>query len=223
MARRISIKAEAREALGRNKVNKVRTQGRVPAVLYGNNQAARPLQVPAEDLLKVVQGEGYESVLIDLEIAGDKDGVKHLALMHGLQVHPIRDKVLHVDFHEIDPAKPLQTEVPVHPVGEPLGVKMGGVLDHLLRHVRIECLPKNLPGELRVSVVGLDMNQAIHVGDIKLPEGVKMITPLELPIFMVHVTKATTAEEAVQSPGGTEAAAPGPVAPETSTPAAAES
>ena len=148
-----------------------------------------------------VNASSSENVLVDLEIGSQK----HLALIQEVQHHPIKDKVLHVDFHEIDPNKKLHTEVPVHEKGESIGVKNGGILDHLMRHVRVECLPQHLPSGFDVDVSSLDIGQAIHVSDLPLPEGVTVMNAADLPLFMVHAPRV---EEAATPADGTAAAEP---------------
>jgi large subunit ribosomal protein L25 len=202
MANRISLKAELRGGIGRLKSKQLRGTGKTPAVLYGVGEP-QPLQLSSRELVGALNATKAESVLVDLEIAGEKGAKKHLALLSEVQIHPLKDKVLHVDLHEIDPNKKVQAEVAVHEVGEPIGVRTGGgLLDHLMRHVRVECLPQDLPSEIKVDVSQMNIGDAIHVNEIQAPAGVTFVTTGTLPIFMVHAPKT---EEAAAV---TEAAAP---------------
>jgi large subunit ribosomal protein L25 len=106
----------------------------------------------------------------------------------------LRDTIEHVDFHQIEENKKLRVEVPVHEVGEPVGVRTGGgILDHNLRTLRVECLPKDLPERIDVDVSALEVGQAVHVGEVKLPAGVTVLNTKELPVFMVLLPKVEEA------------------------------
>lgn len=207
MANRISLKAELRNGIGRLKSRQIRGTGKTPAVLYGVG-LPQPLQISSRELVAALNATKAESVLVDLEITGEKGAKKHLALLSEVQVHPIKDRVLHVDLHEIDPNKKVQAEVSIHEIGEAIGVRAGGgILDHLMRHVRVECLPLDLPSEIKVDVSAMNVGDAIHVKELPVLKGVTFVTPAEQPVFMVHAPKVE------------EAAAPGaaPVGPEVIT------
>jgi len=185
MAKRITLKAEPRNVIGRNQVRKGRHGGKTPAVLYGHGEP-RAIQLSSVEIVRVLNQVGEEATLVDLEI----DSKKHLALISEVQVHPIKDKLLHVDFHEVDPNKKMHTEVAVHEHGEPAGVKVGGgILDHIIRHVRVECLPQDLPSEIVVDVSSLEIGQSIHVRDLVVPQGVTVMGNPDLTVFAVHAPK----------------------------------
>lgn len=204
MANRISLKAELRSGIGRLKSRQVRGTGKTPAILYGVG-TPQALSISSKELVAALNATKAESVLVDLEISGEKGAKKHLALLSEVQVHPIKDKVLHVDLHEIDPNKMVQAEVSVHEMGEAIGVRTGGgVLDHLIRHVRVECLPQDLPSEIKVDVSEMNIGDSIHVKELPLPKGVVFVTSAELPVFMVHAPKV----EEVVAPGAAAGAAP---------------
>ena len=185
--------------MGRNQVKKNRSTGKIPAVLYGQGEA-RSIQLSAIEIVSAINVSGREAMLVDLEI----DSKKHLAVISELQIHPVKDKLLHVDFHEVDPKKKMHAEVALHELGEPAGVKVGGgILDHIIRHLRVECLPQDLPSEITVDVSSLEIGQSIHVKDIKLPAGVTVSNPPDLTVFAVHAPKVeeepvATTETAVQ-------------------------
>jgi large subunit ribosomal protein L25 len=201
MAKRIAIKAESRTSTGRIQAKKSRASGKIPGVLYGLSEA-KPIHLSAVEIVQVINSTGGESSLVDLEI----DSKKHLALISEFQVHPVKDKLLHVDFHEVDPNKKMHAEVAVHETGEAAGVKEGGILDHVLRHLRVECLPANLPAGFTVDVSGLAVGQSIHVRDIVLPQGVTILNDAELTVFAVHEPKVEV--EPVAAAEGATAAEP---------------
>lgn len=196
MAHRIQLKAERRTGLGTAAVKKSRRAGKIPAVLYGHGEP-QALEFSAVDLVHALNSAHSENVLVDLEIGGEASGQKHLALIKEVQQHPIKDKVLHVDLNEIDPHQTIHAEVIVEEFGESIGVKNGGILDHLMRHVRVECLPVNLPSAIRVDVSGLDIGGAILVGDLPKIEGVTYTNAPEQPVFMVHAPRVEQEAAAV--------------------------
>jgi large subunit ribosomal protein L25 len=225
MANRVKLKAAERSNLGRTAIKRTRAAGLVPAVLYGRSQA-QPLEVNRVELAQMLNSSTSENILVDLEIGAGKN---RMAILQDIQKDPLKDTVLHVDFHEIDETMKLHVEVPVIELGEPVGVKTGGgVLDHVLRTLRVECLPKDLPSSIDVDVSKLEIGQAIHVGEISLPAGVTVMNAKDLAVFIVHAPKteeeiaaetATPTAEA-QSPEvikekkeGDEAAAPAAGAP----------
>jgi len=187
MSERIALKATPREMRGRSGTKKLRASGRVPAVLYGSGDPQN-LELITVEFIEAFQQAESENVLVDLTIEGEKSGSKaHLALIQEIQHHPIKDTVLHIDFHEVRQDQTIQAHVPVHEEGIPEGVKNGGgILDHLIRDLHVECLPKDLPGHLSVDVSHLKLEESLTVSQMPLPDGVKALQDPELPVFMVH-------------------------------------
>ncbi len=205
MAKRLGIKAKVRAEIGGRRPHRIRASGRVPAILYGAG-SSQALELNGREIAEALHGASSESVLIDLTLEGE-GGVttKKMALIREVQHDPLRDTIEHVDFHAIEENKKLRVEVPVHELGEAVGVRTGGgILDHNLRTLRVECLPKDLPERIDVDVSALEVGQAIHVGEVKLPAGVTVLNTKELPVFMVLLPKV---EEAPTPEGAAAAAA----------------
>jgi large subunit ribosomal protein L25 len=136
-----------------------------------------------------------ESLLVEVDIAGA--GTK-TALIQEVQHHPVSGKILHVDLHAVAMDEPITVEVTVEGVGEPVGVKTGGgVLQHSLRTLEIECLPGNLPEAIIVDVSKLAVGDSIHIRDLILPAGVKTLSDADLTVFAVSAP--TVAEEATST------------------------
>jgi large subunit ribosomal protein L25 len=128
-------------------------------------------------------------------------------MIQEVQHHPIQRQILHVDFHAVSATEKITAEVPIETVGEPVGVKTGGgLLEHILRDLEVECLPGDLPERIQVDVSGLDLNQSIHVKDLQLPAGVEAVTDGDLTV--VAVSEARVEEEPTDTLGAA------PVAPE---------
>ena len=202
MAKTVSLQVAQRAGIGRTALKAVRKSGRVPGVLYGKAKGearSRPIEIDARKLASMLQSSTSENVLVDVELT-DPSGKKvdqHLALLVDVQHHPIKDYVIHIDLHEIAQDEILHAEVPVSSIGEPAGVKTGGgLLETMLRTIRVACLPRNLPDMITVDVSHLEIGHSVHVREIKLPEGVTTTNPPELPVFSVFAPK----EEVVETP-----------------------
>src|SRR5277367_74926 len=203
MAKTVSLQVVQRAGIGRAAVKAVRRSGCVPGVLYGKAAdktiRSRPIEIDAKKLNVVLHSSTSENVLVDVELT-DPSGKKvdqHLALLLDVQHHPIEDYIIHIDLHEIAQDEILHAEVPVTSIGEPVGVKSGGgLLETMLRTIRVACLPRNLPELITVEVGHLEIGHSVHVRELVLPEGVTVSNPPELPVFSVFAPK----EEVVETP-----------------------
>ncbi len=182
-----ALLAEPREFSGKKIARKLRARGRLPAVLYGRGRDSRPLALDTKALVRLLQeSEAGLNTLIDLKVAGASKGQEPVVLVKELQRDPVDGGLLHVDLYEVDLTKTVQVSVPIELVGEPAGVKVGGgILDHTLREIEIECLPRAIPDELRIDVSGLEIGDSVHVRDAELPEGVTLRTDPDLGVAAV--------------------------------------
>jgi large subunit ribosomal protein L25 len=204
MSKTVSLQVSQRPGIGRTALKAVREAGRVPGVLYGKAKDktvnSRPIEIDAKKLASILKTSTSENVLVDVELQ-DPSGKKvdqHLALLQDVQHHPLKDYIIHIDLHEIDQNEILHAEVPLLSIGEPDGVKNGGgLLETMLRTVRVACLPRNLPDSITVDVSALTIGHSVHVRELVLPEGVTVSNPPELPVFSVFAPK----EEAAPTPG----------------------
>ena len=186
MAKQVKLSARPRADVGRNSVKHLRSRGVIPAVIYGHKDQPANLEINNREIVAILKHAIGENILIELDI----DGTSKLSLIQEVQHHPVRGDILHVDFLEVAMDELLHTEVPVEPFGEADGVKnYGGLLEHSLRSLAIECLPKDLPEIIRVDVSALGLNQSIHVRDLVLPAGVKATTDADLTVFIVAEPK----------------------------------
>ncbi len=143
----------------------------IPAVVYGPEIESRPIWIKAGEFIKAYQSAG-ESSLINLEIEkGKKD---HLVLIYDVQIHPVKDRFLHVDFFQVQKGKKLEAEVDLEYIGEPPAVKEhGGIFLRNLTAIKIKCLPKDLPKKIEIDTSLLkNIEDCIYIKDIKMPEGV---------------------------------------------------
>lgn len=201
---KISIQAEIREGAGKGSARTLRRDGKVPAVLYRAGKA-QSIQLSRKELSKLINTVAGEQVMVDLLFA---DGDKKLALLKDFQVDPIGGELLHTDFFEVSLTETVRISVHVSTTGEPIGVKRdGGMLQHPIREISIECLPDKIPGKIEVDISKLEVGQSIHVSDLKLEEGVKILTDLhEVIVNVVAAVEeaAAPAAEAVETVAAAE-------------------
>jgi len=201
---RISIQAEKREVRGKGAARSLRRAGKVPATLYRAGQA-QSIQLSRKELSKLINSVAGEQVMVDLQFA---DGDKKLALLKDFQVDPIRSELLHTDFFEVSLTETVKITVHVATHGEPIGVKRdAGLLQHPTREILIECLPDKIPGRIDIDISKLEIGQSIHVSDLKLEEGIKILSdPHEVIVNVV----AAVAEAVAPAAEVVETAAPEP-------------
>src|SRR3954468_24586974 len=149
-------------ALGRRAgAKKLRSTGRIPAVIYGRQAKPQNLEVKAKDMENLMHHSVSENLLVDLAVTED-GRPKRLALVQEVQHHPLSGSILHVDFHEVAEDEKVTIMVPVETTGEAVGVKTGGgVLEHVLFKIKVRALPKDLPEVINVDVSNLEIGQAI--------------------------------------------------------------
>ena len=203
MAKQVKLQAQVRPGVGRIAVNKLKQQGLVPAVIYGGADKPQALQVSSRDIRTLLSHAVGENILVDLEIGNSGTVTSSMALIQEVQRNPLSGAVLHVDFRAVSRDVVISAEIPVEPFGEANGVKnFGGLLEQNMRTLEIECLPQDLPEIISVDVSDLNIGDAIHIKDIKLPAGVKATHDPELTVFIVA---APNVEEA-PAPGAAGAA-----------------
>jgi large subunit ribosomal protein L25 len=200
----LELKAKVREGVGKDNVKKTRAAGLIPAVLYGEGEQPLALAVNAKEFYPVMRTKARENVILDLFIDGADRG-ECKAIIREIQYHPVRRDILHVDFQHISMTKEITINVPVMVLGEPMGVKThGGILEHLLREVEVQCLPANIPDRVTVDVSELDIGDSLQVKHLMV-EGVKILTNPEMSV--VTVVAPTVVEEVkVEAPAEAAAA-----------------
>jgi large subunit ribosomal protein L25 len=205
MAKQQKLTAHTRLATGRTAVNKIKQQGLVPAVVYGGKDKPIALSVNAREISNILAHATSEHFLVDLEIADGGSKSSRLALVQEVQHDALKGHVLHVDFHAVKADEKLHAEIPVETVGEPAGVKnFGGILEISMHALEVECLPKDLPDIITLDVSALNVGEAIHVKDIKFPEGVSSRVDGDLTVVRV----AAPTVEAEPAPAAEAAAGP---------------
>jgi large subunit ribosomal protein L25 len=166
-------------------------------VLYGHGEDPITLSVSALDLLHLFHASHGATMLVDLEI----DGKAHLAIPREVQRDHIHSRYVHVDFLAVNRDEKVRLTVEVHETGEAPGVKAGGVVEHHLREVEVECLPNDVPEEIVADVGSLEIGDMLRVGDITPPDGVTILTDPEAPVISIITPAALRTEVDLTMPG----------------------
>ncbi|QIN79402.1 50S ribosomal protein L25 [Rubrobacter marinus] len=191
MADNVNLDARAREGRGKNDARRLRAQGMVPAVLYGDADGNSVLAVPEKIVDYTLQHVG-DNALYDLSIGS---GGNATARVVDAQRNPVTGRLVHVDFAPVNMRERIVVTVPVAVIGESPGVSEGGVLQQEAYEVEVETLPGDIPQELEVDVSGLDINENLSIGDIRLPEGITLISdPEEVAVTVTTPTEVTEDE-----------------------------
>ncbi|MBI3178565.1 MAG: 50S ribosomal protein L25, partial [Deltaproteobacteria bacterium] len=190
-----TIQCTPREPGRKGAAHKLRAQGRVPVVAYGPGKPARHLAADAK--LFFLQRVTYGlSRVYDVEVAG-QEGFK--ALIKEMQLDPVSQALLHVDLYTVDMTRKIKVPVLVELTGKPLGVVDGGLLQHILRTAEVQCLPDRVPAKLTVDVSALKIGGAVHLSDIKLPEGVEFTSRSDEAVATVVPRRTTVISSATAS------------------------
>jgi large subunit ribosomal protein L25 len=204
----IQLNIQTRAGRGKGYSGRLRREGKVPGVFYGPGTATSAICVDAREFrikLAGLEGSHLIQFLSPLPELNDK-----VALLKEIQRHPVTSELIHIDFYEVDVNKPLQTTVPLHFIGKPQGVTVGGLLQPLRREITVECLPRDIPEFIAVDVSGLGIHDAIHIEDLVLPVRVQAVYDANEAVVTVAapMVEEKPAEEVVEAAAPVEGAAP---------------
>jgi len=201
----LMIKVLKRNEVGKNAAGRLRRQGFVPAVLYGEAAKSVPLTLKKKDIIEILRSETGENTIFKVAF----DSEKREVMIKEVQINPITDELTHVDLIQISMDKPVKVSVPVELTGEAVGVKTeGGIVDFLLRELDIECLPGDIPEAIKLDISNLHIHQSIRVQNLELPAGIKVLHDPNSAVVVIssvaeEVAPVTT-EEVVEAPEVTE-------------------
>ena len=202
MRKDITVVAEPRTLRGKNEARRLRVAGSSPAVLYGTGGEAVPVAVSPKEITKILQSKSGHNTIFNLAVTG---GENVPVMIVDWQRDPIKSHILHADLLRIDLTKKLRVKVPVHPAGEPKGVKLqGGLHEVITREIEIECLPDDIPEAFSIDVSELMMGQAVRAGDVALTASMLLVSNADAVIS--HVVAMRAEEVAAPVEGAVEAA-----------------
>jgi large subunit ribosomal protein L25 len=193
---KIAIKAEPRSVQGTGASRRLRRESKVPGVVYGAGKDATNIEVDHKDLWFKLKMEAFHASILEMEIGTEKSQV----LLRDYQMHPFRPIILHVDFQRVAADKKIHMSVPLHFVNEEIspGVKVaGGLIEHVMKELEIQCLPKDLPEFIEVDLANLQAGHSLHVSALALPAGVEAIVPKgeDPTVATVVIPRMMTADE----------------------------
>jgi large subunit ribosomal protein L25 len=210
----ITLTSEPRLELGSRPAGRLRRDGLVPAVVYGLGSDPISITVPSRELAHILAGESGANTLITLAVDGDDV----LTLARQIQRHPTRGDLLHVDFIRIRRDVAVSADIPLHLVGEPTGVRDGGLLEQLVFNITVQAMPGNIPVAIELDVEDLAIGDQRRASDITLPAGVETELDPETVLVVVGAPRVAVEEEAVEGEEGAEGAAEGGEAPSAEAP-----
>jgi large subunit ribosomal protein L25 len=189
----VSFSANARDSKGKGAARSLRSQGQVPAVIYGHGRQPQPLALNARDLDKLLSHIQAESTVIEVTV----DGHTAKTLIREIQRHPIKRQILHVDFQALVAGEKVTVSIPIVLLGVPEGVRLeGGVLDQTLREIEIEVDPSNIPDHVEYDITNMVIGDSVHISDLKVPEGVEVIDDPETSVAVLAAPRAVIEEVA---------------------------
>ena len=199
------LTGKIREANGKSAARKLRTDECIPAVVYGLNDNVS-LSVNPKELNKLIVAKG-RNVLIELKVDGDKTEARNV-LLQEFQTHPLKPGWVHIDFLEIDVTKKIKAKIPVILVGVSPGEKQGGHVNHIIRALEIESLPKDIPEKIEVEMGGVELNAMIQVSDLNLSKSVSIVNSPSDVVVNVHLEKIKAEKPEGEEEAEGDAAAP---------------
>ena len=200
----LELTVERRPPANSRATRRLRQTGVVPGVVYGRSVEPTPVTVGRKDLVKILHSKAGEHALVLLKMPAAKSGKdgawERPALVKAVQHDPLDGHVVHVDFHAVALTERIRIKIPIVLRGEPVGVKQeNGVLEHFLRELEIECLPTEIPEHVEYDVAAMKIGDTIHVKDLAVPKGAKVLSDLEGPIASVQLPKVEKVEEAAEA------------------------
>ena len=207
---RIRLEAHEREIRGSAAARRLRSQGMIPGVLYGRGKKSHAIAVPERELRRALTGTHGLHAILDVVLDGQKTA--HPSILKDYQQHPLHGRLTHIDLQEVRLDQPIHAQVVVELVGEPVGVKEGGVLSQVVRSINVEALPMDVPEHLELDVSRMAIGDTLRLADLPAHEGVKylddpegtVLATVATPRRIVEVVEEA-AEEAVEVPEGAEA------------------
>ena len=185
------VQAKVRDGRGKNDARRARRDGMVPITVYGGGAETVTAVAPARELAAILRSESGRNTIFTIDVEGV--GISEV-MFHDRQVDPVKGRLIHADLARLVKGQKIEVTVPLHLVGEPIGVKeKQGVLEQIIREVEIRCEPREIPDSLDVDVSNLDVHELLHVSDIKVAEGVEILTDAEQVIATVGIVKEEVA------------------------------
>jgi len=185
MSKNVGITAQLRSERGKSAAQKIRSMGKIPAIVYGKDQESIALTIDAKEADQLFSTISVENTIVNVKI----DDEEMETLVREIQTHPFRPDLIHVDFYRIQRGVAIEVDVPINYLGTPEGAKHGGVLDVILRELRVKCIPSKIPETIEVEVTSLEIGQSIHANEIEIEDDVELLTDPVRTLCLVALPK----------------------------------
>jgi large subunit ribosomal protein L25 len=190
-----TLNANVRAETGKGAARKIRQAGEIPAVIYGHNREPQSLVLNARETEKLVKSIAVSSTAIELVI----DGKTARTLIREIQRHPFKRNILHIDFQELVAGETITVKCPIVYIGTPEGVRVdGGILDQIMHELQIQVDPSNIPNHIDVDITSLKVGKSLHVSDLTVPAGIKIVDDATSTVCIVQQPK-----QAAETPAST--------------------
>lgn len=189
----IKMNASRREESGKGPSNRLRREGKIPAIAYGKELKATQVAVSPKALLVVLKSDHGQNSVVELDIDG---GDKLTVMVRDYDYHPITRELTHADFVQVKLDQPVDVEVPFRMIGKAKGIAEGGILQQVFRKIPVRCLPEKIPALLEIDVTDIGLNESAKASAIKLPDGVKVRLGDDQTVAVVTAPERVTEEEA---------------------------
>ena len=181
------IQAKQREGRGKNDSRRARRDGLVPITVYGGGGETVAAVAPLRDLAAILRSESGRNTIFTIDVEGFGESE---VMFHDRQIDPIKGRLIHADLTRLVKGQKIEVTVPLHLEGEPVGVKESqGVLEQILREVEIRCEPRSIPDVINVDVSHLDLQDVLHISDIKVAEGIEILHDADQAVATVGMTR----------------------------------
>ncbi len=217
--KQVPLAAKIRTIRGSSRTRRLRAGGYVPAEVYGHKESNQSIEVKEKELAQILISAKGDNIFFALSIEGAKSSEPVLAVIKEIQYHKLNDRILHADFHKVKMNEKIRIRIPVRVQNADTcaGVKEGGTLQAFLRSVEVQCLPAQIPDSVNVDALHLAIGHSVHVSDLKLPEGVRAVTPGDSVVVSVAQQMAEEVKAAAPAEGAAAAPAAGAAEPEVIT------
>lgn len=202
MAEKVIVKAEVRKDRGKNDARRLRAAGRVPLIVYGGGAETVAASASIKDLAAILRSDSGQNTVFSLDVA---DADTSDVMFHDRQIDPLKGRLVHVDLRRLTKGEKIEVTVPIHLIGEAIGLKEeGAILNQQLREIKVLCEPSKIPEFLEIDVENLEMNESVHVSDLKVGKGIEIHETPETVVASIVLVK----EEDLEPAPETDAAEP---------------
>jgi large subunit ribosomal protein L25 len=190
------VQAKVREGRGKNDARRTRRDGMVPITVYGGGAETVAAVAPLAELAAILRSDAGRNTIFTIDVEGV--GASEV-MFHDRQIDPVKGRLIHADLARLVKGQKIEVTVPLHLTGEPIGVReKQGVLEQVIREIDIRCEPREIPDTIDIDVSNLDVHDTLHVSDLKVAEGIEILTDAELVIATVGIIKEEVAAAPVE-------------------------